>query len=92
MYDFVRIYGRKYTGGMTWSGDLKCREVKTGFCRKSYIQTILLRLQYAGNLEKLMSLYVTEWRELGCVAMDSGWEGVEGDYAMKSVIIVIAST
>ncbi len=29
---------------------------------------------------------------VGCVTMDSGWEGVEGDYAMKSVIIVIAST
>ncbi len=26
-------------GGTTWTGDFKCREVKTGFCRKRWMQT-----------------------------------------------------
>ncbi len=28
-----------YRGGTTWTGDFKCREVKTGFCRKRWTQT-----------------------------------------------------
>ncbi len=29
----------QYRGGTTWTGDLKCREVKTGFFRKRWMQT-----------------------------------------------------
>jgi hypothetical protein len=48
------------------TGDLKCREVKTGFCRKNECKPVLPRLSLAGNLEKpLLSLYETEWRERG---------------------------
>jgi hypothetical protein len=44
-------------------GDLKCRELKIGFCRKR-CKSVILRLALAGNLEKpLMYLYGTEWRE-----------------------------
>jgi hypothetical protein len=47
-------------------GDLKCREVKSGFCGRDKCKPVLLRLSLAGNLEKpLMSLYGTEWRERG---------------------------
>jgi hypothetical protein len=30
---------RRYDTGTTWTGDFKCREVKTGFCRKRWLQT-----------------------------------------------------
>ncbi len=41
------LYQRWYT----WTGDLKCREVKTGFCRKRYCKCkpVLLRLSLAGR-------------------------------------------
>ncbi len=29
----------KLWGGTTWTWDFKCREVKTGFCRKRWLQT-----------------------------------------------------
>ncbi len=35
----TRIYCTLYRGGTTWTRDFKCREVKTGFCRKKSIQT-----------------------------------------------------
>jgi hypothetical protein len=48
--------------------DIKCREVKTGFAERDECKPVLLRLSWAGNLEKpLMSLYGTEWRERGYV-------------------------
>jgi hypothetical protein len=53
-------------GGTTWTGDLKCREVKTGFANRDQCKPVLLRLSLAVNLEKpVMSLYGTEWRERG---------------------------
>ncbi len=46
------------------SGDLKCREVKTGFAERVKCKPVLLKLSLAEYLEKpLMSLYGTEWRE-----------------------------
>ncbi len=51
-------------GYSTWMGDLKYREIKTGFCRKNKCKPVLLKLSLAGNLEKpLISLYGTEWSE-----------------------------
>ncbi len=50
----------------TWTGDFKCREVKTGFCRNRSMQTGSSGLSLAGNMVKpLLSLYGTEWRERG---------------------------
>ncbi len=50
-------------GCTTWTVDFKCREVKTGFCRKRWMQTVS---SGAGNLVKpLISLYGTERRECG---------------------------
>ncbi len=47
--------------------DFKCREVKTGFCRKRSMQTsssgTLIRLEIWSK--PLMSLYGTEWRQRG---------------------------
>ncbi len=60
-------------------GDLKCREVKTGICRK---------ISMARNLEKTTHVSPNG----GSVAMDCGLEGAEGDYSMMSVVIVTAST
>ncbi len=41
--DFVTIFtgrgGGRCRGGTTWTGDFKCREVKTGFCRNRSMQT-----------------------------------------------------
>jgi hypothetical protein len=49
-----------------YTGDIKCRAVKTGFAERDKCKPVLLRLSLAGNLEKpLMSLYGTEWRERG---------------------------
>ncbi len=53
-------------GGTTWTGDFKCWEVKTGFCRKRWMQT-----GFSGTLigwksgQTTYSLYGTEWRERG---------------------------
>ncbi len=43
------------------SGDLKCRKVITGFCRKRKGKPVLLRLSVAGNLEKSLTVYVPLW-------------------------------
>jgi len=52
------------------NGRLKCREVQTGYCRKSPMQTGSSETLLAGNLEKpLLSLYGTEHG--GSVAMVS---------------------
>ncbi len=57
---------------------------KNWIYRKWYMQTILLRLYLAGNLETpLMSLYGTEWRERGYEL----WMRRSG--RMKSVVIVV---
>ncbi len=65
--NWVYKFGHRRWGGMTWTGDFKCREVKTGFCRKRWMgKPVLLGLSLAGNLVKpLLSLYGTEWRERG---------------------------
>ncbi len=60
-----------FPAATTWMGDLKCREVKTGFAERDEWKPVLLPFSLAGNLEKpLMSLYGAEWREhgygLGC--------------------------
>ncbi len=34
-----RTLGGRHRGGTTWTGGLKCREVKTGFCRNISMQT-----------------------------------------------------
>ncbi len=53
-------------GGTKWTGDFKCRELKTGFAETDKCKPVLLRLSLAGNLEKpLFPLYWTEWRERG---------------------------
>jgi hypothetical protein len=44
-------------------GDLKCSEVKTGFCRRDKFKPVLLRLSLAGNLEKPCT-YVPLWDEM----------------------------
>ncbi len=49
-------------------------KVKPGFSERDKCKPVLLRLSFAGNLEKLMSLYETEWRERG--------------YGLRSCIIV----
>ncbi len=38
-------------GCTIWTGDIKCRKVKTGFCQKRQCKTVLLRLSLAGNLD-----------------------------------------
>jgi hypothetical protein len=56
--------------GTTWTGDLKCREVKNWILSKDKCKPVLLGLSLAGNLVKpLLSLYETEWRKHW--AMDS---------------------
>ncbi len=51
----------------TWTGDFKCREVKTGFCRNRSMQTgssgTLIGWKSGGK--PLLFLYGTEWRERG---------------------------
>ncbi len=39
-------------GGTTWTGDFTCREIKSGFRRKRWMQTVLLGLSLVGNLIK----------------------------------------
>jgi hypothetical protein len=70
MHNFIFTYIAIYMNDMydeRVRHELKCREVKTGFCRKrDKCKPVLLRLSLAGNLEKpLVSLYGTEWRERG---------------------------
>jgi hypothetical protein len=64
---FQSVLFYRITGGFQrrWTGDFKCREVKTGFYRNK-CKPVLLGLSLAGNLVKpLLSLYGTEWRERG---------------------------
>ncbi len=52
--------------GMTWTGDLKCREVKNWILSKDKCKPVLLWLSLAGNLVRpLLPLYETEWKERG---------------------------
>jgi hypothetical protein len=76
--DRVLIFGSicrgKSRGDTTWTGDLKCKEVKLDFAERDKSKAVLLRLSLARNLEKpLMSLYGT----VLSVAMDSGWQNFQ---------------
>jgi len=46
---FVCLFLR---GCTTWTGGIKCRKGKTGFCQQRQCKPVLLRLSLAGNLEK----------------------------------------
>ncbi len=62
-------------GGTKWTGDLKCREVKTGFCRKRSMQTSSSETLIVWKYEKpLVSLYGTECREDGYGLRDFTWD------------------
>ncbi len=64
-------------GGTTWTGDLKCREVKTGFCRK--------RLMLTGSSETLIAwksgnaTYVPLWDR-----MEGAWLWTRKKKALKN--------
>jgi hypothetical protein len=61
-YSFIEI-----GGSTTWTGDLKCREVKTCFCRRRSMHTGSSETLIGWKSGKTTSLYGIE-----CVAMDSG--------------------
>jgi hypothetical protein len=57
-------------GGTTWTGDFKCREVKTGFCRNRSMQTASSETLIGWKSGQ--TTYVPLWYRIGgSVAMDS---------------------
>ncbi len=62
----VYTVNKQYRGGTTWTGDFKCREVKTGFCRKISMQT--------GSSETLIG-----WKS-GQTTFVPLWDQMEGSW------------
>ncbi len=61
------------------TGDLKCREVKNGFCQKRKMQTGSSETLIGWKTGKpLLSLYGAEWRERGYgLGKQTAWFGWE---------------
>jgi hypothetical protein len=76
--DWYTVEGRlrKVRGGTTWTVDLKCREVKTRFCRKRWMQTGFSETLIGWKSGKTTdALYGAEWREHGIWALHSAYRG-----------------
>ncbi len=83
---YSNCIGREYRCGTTRTGDLKCREVKTGFTESDICKPFL----WDSNWLEIWKSHLcpSMGPNEGSVVMSSGWEGAEG-WKVSSLLLLL---